>query len=106
MIILIQKGEKALQEYELHAVRTSSTNLPGVYETTERIEGTALFLIRDAKELPFYITQTMFYHGILYEDNILVSIIKRMTLSALQAFKEGSQGTQGVRQMGYMEVWT
>ncbi|MDP1758409.1 MAG: potassium transporter Kup, partial [Thermodesulfovibrionales bacterium] len=78
-----------------------------VYETTERIKGTALFLIRDAKEIPFYITQTMFYHGILYEDNILVSIIKRDDPFGVTGFfKEGL--AKGLRvfeiQMGYMEV--
>jgi K+ transporter len=50
-----------------------------VYETSRRIEGTALFLVKDVKEVPFYITQTMFFHGAIYDDNIFVSIIKRTT---------------------------
>ena len=48
-----------------------------VYATAGRIKGTALFLIRDTQTDTFYITQTMFYNSIIYEDNIFVSIIKR-----------------------------
>lgn len=77
------------------------------YPTTAKIKGTALFLIRDIKEIPFYITQTMFYHGIIYEDNIFVSIIKRDDPFGVTGyFKEGM--ANGLRlfeiQYGYMEV--
>ncbi|WP_333655214.1 KUP/HAK/KT family potassium transporter [Dissulfurispira sp.] len=77
------------------------------YPTIAKIKGTALFLIRDIKEIPFYITQTMFYHGIIYEDNIFVSIIKRDDPFGVTGyFKEDI--TKGLRlfeiQYGYMEV--
>lgn len=78
-----------------------------VHATTEKIKGTALFLIRDVKEIPFYITQTMFYHGIIYEDNIFVSMVKRDDPFGVTGFfKENI--TRGLRtfeiQFGYMEV--
>ncbi|MBI5025933.1 MAG: KUP/HAK/KT family potassium transporter [Nitrospirae bacterium] len=78
-----------------------------VYATAKKIEGTALFLIKDVKEIPFYITQTMFFHGIIYEDNIFVSIIKRDDpFGVIGFFKEDI--TKGLRlfeiQYGYMEV--
>ncbi len=77
------------------------------YPTIAKIKGTALFLIRDIKEIPFYITQTMFYHGIIYEDNIFVSIIKRDDPFGVTGyFKEDI--AKGLRlfeiQYGYMEV--
>lgn len=77
------------------------------YPVSHKIEGTALFLIRDVKEVPFYIVQTMFYHGILYEDNIFVSIIKRDDPFGVTGyFKEDI--ARGLRlfeiQYGYMEV--
>lgn len=77
------------------------------YPTSPKISGTALFLIRDVKEIPFYIIQTMFYHGIIYEDNIFVSIIKRDDPFGVTGyFKEDI--SKGLRlfeiQYGYMEV--
>lgn len=78
-----------------------------VYATAEEIRGTALFLIRDVKEIPFYITQTMFFHGIVYEDNIFVSIIKREDPFGITGFFKESIA-EGVRvfeiQFGYMEI--
>jgi KUP system potassium uptake protein len=78
-----------------------------VYETSEKIRGSVLFLLKDVKEIPFYITQTMFYHGILYEDNIFLSVIKRDDpYGIIGFFKEDL--AKGLRvfeiQMGYMEV--
>ncbi|MBI5204340.1 MAG: KUP/HAK/KT family potassium transporter [Nitrospirae bacterium] len=78
-----------------------------VYTTTEKIKGTALFLIRDVKQIPFYITQTMFFHGILYEDNIFVSITKRDDPFGITGFfkEDLSSGLRVFEvQMGYMEV--
>lgn len=77
------------------------------YPTAPKIKGTALFLIRDIKQIPFYITQTMFFHGIIYEDNIFVSIIKRDDPFGVTGyFKEDI--AKGLRlfeiQYGYMEV--
>ncbi|HBG93587.1 MAG: potassium transporter Kup [Nitrospirae bacterium RIFOXYB2_FULL_43_5] len=108
MIILYTKGQKRLyRNMSFMPLEEFLHKFTRVYETTERIKGTVLFLIRDAKELPFYITQTMFYHGILYEDNILVSIIKRDDPFGVTGFfKEGL--AKGLRvfeiQMGYMEM--
>jgi len=108
LIILYTKGQKRLyRNMNFMPLEEFLHKFTRVYETTEKIKGTALFLIRDAKEIPFYITQTMFYHGILYEDNILVSIIKRDDPFGVTGFfKEDI--AKGIRvfeiQMGYMEV--
>ncbi|MDO9288924.1 MAG: KUP/HAK/KT family potassium transporter, partial [Thermodesulfovibrionales bacterium] len=108
MIILYTKGQKKLyRNMNFMPLEEFLHKFTRVYETTEKIKGTALFLIRDAKEIPFYITQTMFYHGILYEDNILVSIIKRDDPFGITGFFKEDL-TSGLRvfevQMGYMEV--
>ena len=108
MIILYTKGQKMLYkmmnfmplEEFLHKFRR-------VYATNAKVNGTALFLLKDVKEIPFYITQTMFYHGILYEDNIFVSVIKRDDPYGIAGFFR-SDLADGIRvfevQMGYMEV--
>ena len=46
-----------------------------VHDTMNRISGTALFLARDVERMPPYIARTMFVNNILYQDNILVSIV-------------------------------
>jgi KUP system potassium uptake protein len=47
-----------------------------LYRTRGRSTGTALFFARDAKKIPPYIVNTMFFNNIIYEDNIIVSIIR------------------------------
>ncbi|NLX48722.1 MAG: KUP/HAK/KT family potassium transporter [Methanospirillum sp.] len=46
-----------------------------VRATMNRISGTALFFARDVQKVPPYVGRTMFVHNILYQDNILVSIV-------------------------------
>lgn len=47
-----------------------------IYNTINKISGTALFFARDIKMLPPYIGNAMFNNNIIYYDNIIVSIIK------------------------------
>ena len=79
------------------------------YATAPRIKGTALFLIRDVKTIPSYITQTMFSHGIIYEDNVFVSIVGRNDPFGITGFYRENMA-YGLRsfeiQFGYMEVIT
>ncbi len=108
MILLYTNGQKMLYkmmdfmplEEFLHKFRR-------VYATNAKVSGAALFLLKDVKEIPFYITQTMFYHGILYEDNIFVSVIKRDDPFGIVGFFRPDLA-DGLRvfeiQMGYMEV--
>ena len=79
------------------------------YATSFRIKGTALFLIRDVRTIPSYITQTMFSHGIMYEDNVFVSIAGRNNPFGITGFYRDDMAF-GLRsyeiQAGYMEVMT
>lgn len=46
------------------------------YGSMNRISGTALFFARDFRNLPQYIPRIMFTNRIIYDDNIIVSIIR------------------------------
>jgi KUP system potassium uptake protein len=48
----------------------------GVYNSINRISGSALFFARDFRSLPPYISRIMFTNNIIYDDNIIVSIIR------------------------------
>ncbi|OGW28362.1 MAG: potassium transporter Kup, partial [Nitrospirae bacterium GWC2_42_7] len=108
VIILYTRGQKRLYRM-MNFVQLEEflIKFNRVYESTEKIQGMALFLLKSIQEIPFYITQTMFFHGIMYEDNIFVSIIKRDDPYGVTGFfKEDI--TKGLRvfeiQMGYMEM--
>ncbi len=78
-----------------------------IYKSMNKIKGTALFFSRDAREVPPYIVHTMFKNNIIYEDNIIVSIVKREDPFGVTGFFKEELGP-GLRvfviQMGYMEV--
>ena len=108
MIIFYTKGQKKLYRMmDFMPLDEFLNKFTRVHATTEKLKGTALFLIRDTNEIPFYITQTMFFHGILYENNIFVSIIKRDDPFGITGFFKEDLA-EGLRvfeiQMGYMEV--
>jgi KUP system potassium uptake protein len=45
-----------------------------LYASSAKIKGTALYFARDATKIPPYIIHSIFVNGILYEDNIFISI--------------------------------
>jgi len=107
-IILYTRGQRKLYKMmEFMPLEEFLHKYRRVYATNAKTAGTALFLLKDVKEIPFYITQTMFYHGILYEDNIFVSVIKRDDPFGITGFFRPDLA-DGLRvfevQMGYMEV--
>lgn len=78
-----------------------------IYGSTSKISGTALFFARDVNFIPQYIPHTMFDNGIIYEDNIIVSITSRENpFGVTSSFKE--ELAEGLRhfeiRMGYTEV--
>ena len=95
---------KALSPMDLN-VFLEKYNL--IYNSISKIKGTALFFARDVKKIPPYIANTMFNNNILYEDNIIVSLIMTDNPFGISgSFK--SQLGDGLRvyeiYMGYMEV--
>jgi KUP system potassium uptake protein len=108
LILLYRYGQrklyKALQPLPVDVFLLSYNQ---IYQTVNKINGTALFFSRDAKEIPPYIVHTMFKNGIIYEDNIIVSIVKQDEPFGIAAsFKEDL--APGLRTFeihtGYMEV--
>lgn len=108
MIVLFTRGQRRLYRMmDFMPLEDFLLKFRRVYETNEKIDGTALFLLKDVREIPFYITQTMFFHGIVYRDNIFVSLIKRDDPFGVTGFFKPDLA-DGLRvfevQMGYMEV--
>lgn len=78
-----------------------------LYASNNKIKGTALFFARDTTKIPPYVVNTMFYNNIIYEDNIIVSLIKLENPFGVHgSFKD--KLADGLRvfeiKMGYMEV--
>ncbi|MGQ9813116.1 MAG: KUP/HAK/KT family potassium transporter [Dissulfurimicrobium sp.] len=78
-----------------------------LYEKVNKIKGTALFFARVTHKIPPYIVHTMFTNNIIYEDNIIVSIVKcDNPFGVVGYFKD--KLADGLRlfeiQLGYMEV--
>ena len=46
------------------------------YKSMSKIKGTALFFLKEKVKIPPYIVRTMFINHILYDDNIIVSIVR------------------------------
>jgi KUP system potassium uptake protein len=108
LILLYRAGQRrlynALQPLPIDVFLLSYNQ---IYATMSKIQGTALFFSRDAKEMPPYIIHIMFKNNIIYEDNIIVSIVKRDEPFGISALFREELGP-GLRTFeihtGYMEV--
>lgn len=78
------------------------------YQHESRIRGTALYFTRYVGKIPPYIFNTMFLNGIIYEDNMIVAIVRRDDPYGVTGFFHPDIAT-GFRhfeiQYGYMEVF-
>ncbi|MEW6003263.1 MAG: KUP/HAK/KT family potassium transporter [Nitrospirota bacterium] len=77
------------------------------YRIRNKLKGAALFFLKDPNVIPPFMIRSMFVNNILYEDNILVTIIKRDDPFGITGFFKEDLGN-GLRifeiQTGYMEV--
>ena len=108
VIMLYTKGQKRLYK-KLSAVPLEEflNRYTVAYRTKNKIKGTALFFLKDPKEIPPFMIRSMFINNILYEDNILVTIIKRDDPFGVTGFfKEKLANGLSVFeiQTGYMEL--
>lgn len=108
MILLFTEGQKRLYRFMNFMQRDEFIlKFERFYRTNPKIPGTALFLLKDSREIPPYIVETMFFHGIIYEDNIFLSIVRRPDPFGVTGFFKEDLCC-GIRvfeiQMGYMEV--
>jgi KUP system potassium uptake protein len=77
------------------------------YKSMNKVKGTSLFFVKDPNEIPPYMIRSMFVNNILYEENIIVSIIKREDPFGVMGYfkRELSHGLRIFEiQVGYMEV--
>jgi KUP system potassium uptake protein len=108
VIMLYTKGQKRLYR-KLKAIPLGEflQRFSLAYRTMDKLKGTALFFLKDPKEIPPFMIRSMFVNNILYEDNILVTIIKRDDPFGVTGFFKEDPGN-GLRvfeiQTGYMEV--
>jgi KUP system potassium uptake protein len=108
IILLYRKGQRklynALQPLPIDVFLLSYNQL---YAGLNKIKGSALFFARDAREMPPYIVHTIFKNNILYEDNIIVSIVRREDPFGITGYfkQELAPGLRTFEiQMGYMEI--
>jgi KUP system potassium uptake protein len=78
IILLYTQGQKKLYQSLKFLNREEFVHkFSRFYAKNPKIQGTALFFIRDPNSYPPYVIETIFYHGILYEENIFVSLIRK-----------------------------
>ncbi|CAM6054157.1 unnamed protein product, partial [Sphagnum tenellum] len=108
LILVYTSGQrKLLSSLQPMPMETFLPTYEHFYNQTTKIKGTALYFVRDIRSVQSYVTQVMFKNNILYEDNILISVITRDDPFGIIGFFKGDLGT-GFRvfeiHMGYMEV--
>jgi KUP system potassium uptake protein len=108
LIIIYTTGQKKLyqalqhMDYDIFLEQYNKS-----YNNISKIKGTALFFTRNIQNVSPYIIYTMFNNDILYEDNIIVSIIRTNSPSGVYySFKDNP--AEGLRifeiRYGYMEI--
>jgi KUP system potassium uptake protein len=108
IILLYTRGQRKLYKH-LKAIPLNAFleryNL--AYKARTKLQGTALFFLKDPEEIPLFMIRSMFINNILYENNILVTIIKRDDPFGVTGFFREEFGN-GLRvfeiQCGYMEI--
>jgi len=77
IIMIYVKGQKKLAD-ALSPILLDDflVKFNNVYTSVNRISGTALFFARDFRKLPQYVSRIMFTNNIVYDDNIIISIIR------------------------------
>lgn len=108
IIIIYTRGQRRLSE-ALKPIQFNEFlhDFVPAYVGSPHIEGSALFFIRDARNIPIYVKKTLLEDAIMYDDNIFVSVITRDEPFGAQGVFKGTP-TPGLRifeiRRGYMEV--
>jgi len=108
MILIYTKGQKklyrALRPLKLDTFLLSYNQL---YRALPKVPGTALFFAKDENEIAPYIVHTMFKNSIIYEDNVIVSVVRLEDPYGINYFFKEPLAP-GLRvfeiRVGYMEV--
>ena len=108
IILIYTKGQRKLYKtMEIVPLNEFIGRYNLAYKNMERLKGTALFFLKDPQEIPPYMVRSILINRIIYENNIIVSIIKRSDPFGIIGFFKEELGP-GLRvfeiQTGYMEV--
>lgn len=108
VVLIYVKGQEKLQGTLLPVpFCTFEEEFERTYRDAEKIPGTALYFTRDFRQVPPYIPRTLFTNGIIYQENILVSIIRTEQPFGITwgIIREGTEGFSVFEiYLGYMEV--
>lgn len=78
IILLYTQGQKNLYKNLTFLPREEFIHkFNKFYPANPKIQGTALFFIRDPNYFPPYVIETLFFHGIIYEENIFICLIRK-----------------------------
>lgn len=108
LILIYTSGQKKLYEMmKPTKIDKFLEQYNQVYASENEISGTALFFSRDVTKIPQYISHIMFDNNIIYEDNIIISIVKCESPFGVESSftKELAKGLRIFEiSMGYMEI--
>ncbi|MCI4625518.1 MAG: KUP/HAK/KT family potassium transporter [Candidatus Magnetoovum sp. WYHC-5] len=108
IILIYTKGQKVLyKELQFMDVEHFIKNYKIFYNSCNKIEGTALYFTKLSDRIHPYIVDIMFTNNILYDDNIIVTIVQRddpfgVTGRYISCLDEGLSVFE--IQVGYMEI--
>jgi len=88
-------------------IDTFLTSYEQIYELGNNIKGTAVFFARDLDMVPPYIVHTIIRGNIIYEHNIIVSVVTMDKPFGIQKLfiPDIAEGLSGVEiQIGYMQL--
>ncbi len=108
IILIYTNGQKRLhRSLRPMTLETFLKRYNPLYAQQPKITGTGLFFVRDFHRIPPYMVETLFVNNIIYEDNIIVSIIRvKEPFGVTGRFRK--ELAEGLRlfeiQAGYMEV--
>jgi len=108
IILIYTKGQRKLyKSMRPLKLETFLLSYKQLYEKLPKIKGSGLFFAKDEKFIAPYIVHTMFKNNIIYEDNIIVSIVRLEEPFGLNYFFKEDLA-EGLRvfeiRVGYMEV--
>ncbi|OGU55337.1 MAG: potassium transporter Kup [Ignavibacteria bacterium RBG_13_36_8] len=108
MIGLWVKGNSKLRRsFRSLPIDTFLVSYNQLYDKGNFIQGTAIFFAKDLHIIPPYMVHTMIRTGIIYENNIIISIITMDKPFGIQKLfvPDISEGLSGLEiQAGYMEI--
>ncbi|MEW6569881.1 MAG: KUP/HAK/KT family potassium transporter [Nitrospirota bacterium] len=109
IILVYTKGQKRLyRALKPLPLKEFHERCDMAYRKMNKLQGTTLYFLRGPNEIPPFMIRSMFINGIMYEENIIVSMLRRVDpFGVTGCFRE--EIGPGLKifeiQAGYMEVF-